>query len=81
MTSEEWLDDGMEGLSDYAWMRQYRTAYWHSPGLKAKLDQGARPKYAPNPAGGEAARIAAERERRGLVWPDSWEAAGLNPHA
>ena len=78
--SEEWLDDGMGQLSDYAFMKTYRTAYWSNPALKAALDQRALGTgYRLRSGGGEAERIAAETARRGLVWPDSWEAAGLEP--
>lgn len=76
-----------EELTDYAWMRIHRSRYWHEDGglLKARLDQRAlgtdrRPlNYKPQ-AGtptGEAAKLEAERTRRGLVWPDSWIQAGL----
>jgi len=76
----EWLEDNLSGLTDYAFMKLYRSEYWHRPGLKARLDQealgtGYRPRRVS--PGGEAERIAAERDRRGLAYPESWIAAGL----
>jgi hypothetical protein len=72
----EWTDD-IQTLTNEAFMRIYRSPADHVPALKTQLDQGAlgagyKPSSSPT---GEAARIAAERERRGLTWPGNWEAA------
>jgi len=77
----EWTDD-IQTLTNEAFMRQYRTAYWFNPMLKARLDQHAinpgRPVSGASPTS-EAARLRSEAARRGLTWPDSWQAAGLDP--
>jgi hypothetical protein len=75
-----------EELTDYAWMQLHRSRYSHEPELAARLDQralfgrGRGVRYSPMttsaPTGATAA-MAAERTRRGLVFPDSWIEAGL----
>jgi hypothetical protein len=75
-----------EELTDYAWMKIHRSRYNHDPELAARLDQaalfgrGRGVRYSPMTTSAPAsatAKIAAERTRRGLVFPDSWIAAGL----
>jgi hypothetical protein len=67
----EWIDT-FETMSDEEFIRLYSSAY-RKPGIKAVHDQAALGTgYRPNPAGGEAARVEAERIRRGL--PEDLEA-------
>lgn len=73
----EWIDTFAE-MSDYEFMRLYGAAYWQ-PERKAAADQGSTTHHPyPGAPTGWAAKIQAERERRGLVWPESWDAAGID---
>ena len=72
------------GMTNYQFMRIYRSRYHNDPALAARLDQGALfghslgyiPMTTAAPSS-ESAKIAAEPTRRGLTFPDSWIAAGL----
>jgi hypothetical protein len=57
----------------------HRSSYHHDPALAARLDQetiGHIPMTTSAPTSATA-KIAAERKRRGLIFPDSWLTAGL----
>jgi hypothetical protein len=74
------MPDAYAAMTDGEFMRVYRSRYYHDSALKARLDQEALGTgYTPQGAApsSEPAKIAAERTRRGLVFPDSWIAAGL----
>jgi len=78
--------DTYVAMTNYQFMRIYRSRYYHDAALAARMDQdaltslGRAPLYAPMSTAApnsQVAKIAAERTRRGLVFPDSWIAAGL----
>ena len=80
------MPDAFLAMSNIEFMRVYRSRYNHEPALAARLDQaslvgrGRAVLYSPMSTSAptsHTAKIAQERTRRGLVWPDSWIQAGL----
>jgi hypothetical protein len=79
------MPDTYVAMTNTQFMKIYRSRYYHEPDLAARLDQGALfgkrgLRYAPMTTAApnsEVAKIAAERARRGLIFPYSWIAAGL----
>jgi hypothetical protein len=78
--------DAFAAMSDFSFMKIYRSRYYHDAALAARMDQDALTSpgrarlYAPMSTAApnsQVAKIASERTRRGLVFPDSWIAAGL----
>jgi hypothetical protein len=74
------MPDAYAAMTDTEFMTIYRSSYYHEGALKARLDQAALGTgYAPRVGSptGESAKIAEERSRRGLTFPDSWVNAGV----
>jgi hypothetical protein len=74
------MPDAYMAMGDIEFMKQTRSRIYHDSALKARLDQEALGTgYTPQgeAPSSESAKIAQERARRGLVFPDSWIAAGL----
>jgi hypothetical protein len=79
------MPDVFLGMTNTEFMKIYRSRIHHEPELAARLTQqsllgrGRTVRYTPN--GGapsaESTKIASERTRRNLTFPDSWIAAGL----